>query len=121
MNITEATKVLSDNYECTGESFFYYLYEESIFSVEKFWEYYDCIVAFVGQKDKEPEITKEIDYTYQKILKEFIYHFDPNDLTELKNFPENYTQYIERIEFAQAAYYRNNLALIDDSIFDLQR
>ena len=56
-----------------------------------------------------------------KILKEYIYHFDPNDLTELKNFPENYTQYIERIEFAQAAYYRNNLALIDDSIFDLQR
>ena len=121
MNITEAKKILSDNYNCTGESFFFYLYEESLFSVEKFWEYYDCIVAFVGQEDKDPEITKEIDYTYQKILKEFIFHFDPNDLSELENFPEDYTLYMERIEFSQLAYYMNNLALVDDSIFELQR
>ena len=121
MTIKDSKKIILDNFNCEKNSFVYYLYEECYFSIQKFWEYYDSIIAFVGEKEKDAEITKKITQSYQSILKEFIYHFDPMDIAVIKKFPKNYIDYIERLDFALAAYYTNDINLVDDKRFDLQK
>ena len=98
MNTEEAQKVIFDNDNCSENSFIYFLHEECYFSIEKFWQFYDSIIAWVG-KEKKADITRKITEIYQKMLKEMIYHFDPMDISVIANFPENYTEYIERIDF----------------------
>ena len=120
MNTEQAEKVISDNDNCSENSFIYGLHEECDFWVEKFWEFYDSIIAWIGE-EKKADITKKITQIYQKILKEMIYHFDPMDISVIANFPENYTEYIERIDFALLAYDTDNIDLIDDKTFALQR
>ena len=121
MEIEKARKIISDNYNCNENSFVYFLHEECHFSIEKFWEYYESIASFVGVNEKNAEITREITDSYQRILKEIIFHFDPMDLAVMDNFPENYTDYIERIDYALLAYYTGNLDLLDNEKFELQR
>ncbi len=121
MKIENARQIISDNYNCNKNSFVYFLHEKCYFSIEKFWEYYESITAFIGEKKKDPETTKRITQSYQRILKEIIFHFDPMDVAVMDNFPENYTDYIERIDFAMLAYYTNNIDLIDDEKFELQK
>lgn len=121
MEIEKARKIISDNYNCNENSFVYCLYEKCYFSIEKFWEYYESIASFVGVNEKNAEITREITDSYQRILKEIIFHFDPMDLAVMDNFPENYTDYIERIDYALLAYYTGNLDLLDNEKFELQR
>lgn len=112
MTIENATKVILDNYFCNENSLVYYLHENSYFSNEKFWEFYESITAFAS-KEKDVEITRKITSIYQKILKELIYHFDPIDASVLANFPENYNDYIERLDLALLAYYTDNVDLLD--------
>ena len=121
MEIRNARKIISDNYNCNKNSFIYFLHEECYFSIEKFWEYYESITVFVGGMEKNPETTKQIVHSYQRILKEIIFHFDPMDAAVIDNFPDNYNDYIERIEFALLAYYTNNMDLIDNEKFELQK
>ena len=80
MNTEQAEKVISDNDNCSENSFVYGLHEECYFSVEKFWEFYDSIIAWIGEK-KKSDITRKITRIYQKVLKEMIYHFDPLDIS----------------------------------------
>lgn len=49
----------------------------------------------------------------------FMFHFDPNDWTEIRNFPKNYNEYIERLDGAVDAYFRGVFA--DEALYDLQR
>lgn len=121
MTIKDAKKIISDNSNYEKDSFVCYLYEEGYFSIEKFWEYYDSIAALIGEKEKDAETTRKITQSYQNILKEFIWHFDPNDIADIKNLPENYTDFIERLDFALTAYYTNNTNLIDDDLFELKK
>lgn len=121
MTIENAKKIIEDNYLCNENSFIYFLYEESCFSVESFWAYYESIAALAGEAEKDPEITRQITHSYQRILKEFLYHFDPVDISVLDNFPENYPDYIERIDFALQAYYSGDTDLLDDEKFTLQK
>ena len=120
MKIESARKIILDNYNCNKGSFVYSLYEECYFSIEKFWEYYESIAALVGVYEKSSEITRAITDSYQRILKEMIFHFDPMDVAVMDNFPENYTAYIERIDFALSAYYTDNIDLLDNDTFELQ-
>ncbi len=39
----------------------------------------------------------------------------------LENFPRNYVDYLERIEYAIMAYHSGNAKLTDDDIFELQK
>ncbi len=121
MKVDDAKKIILDNYLCNENSFVYFLHEESYFSTEKFWEYYESIAALVREIEKSPEITRQITQSYQRILQEMIAHFSPMDIAEIDNFPENYYDYIERIDFALLAYYTGKMDLLDDEKFELQK
>ena len=121
MTLENARKIISDNYNCNKNSFVYFLHEESYFSIEQFWKFYESIAAFVGVTEKSSEITRQITQNYQRILKEMIFHFDPTDGSVLDNFPENYINYIERIDLVLLAYYTDNIRLLDNKNFELQK
>ncbi len=118
MTKEKAEKVILENYNGNEGSLTYSLYEDCCFSIEHFWTFYDSIIIFVGEK-KNHEITRMITHIYQRILKEMIYHFDSDDVSNLADFPENYNDYLERIDCALLAYYTDNIDLIDDSKFSL--
>lgn len=57
----------------------------------------------------------------QQFLKEFICHFDPDDVAFMRNFPENHFDYTERLDYAVRAYLENKPEWLDDEMFALQR
>ena len=72
----------------------------------------------IEQSEKDLKMTMKICRSYQYVLREMIYHFDPNDCFQ-GCFPRNYNDYIERLDYAIEAYFKN--ISIDESIFELQR
>ena len=122
MDKNKAKQIILNNHNADKNSFMYFLHEKNYFSDKLFWEYYDSIVALVmTDKDKTPELTKQITGNYQRILKYFVFHFDPDDSYVLKDFPIKYVEYMERLEYALMAYYSGNIKLISEEIFELQR
>ena len=116
-----AKKVIFDN--CYGRygSLVDSLYNDGIFSNEKFWDYHNSIVTLAALRSEEKtfELTMQINMSYQRILKEFLWHFDPNDIAHFDGFPKNYTDYIERLDFAVLAYFNGDLSLVSDERFEL--
>lgn len=123
MNIEKAKKIIYDNCDGVGGSFADLMFCDCIFSKEKFWEYYDSIVtvASLSAEEKSLEFTKVISMSYQRILKEFMYHFALNDIACLDGFPENYNDYIERLDFAIFAYFKGDLSWVKEERFNLKR
>lgn len=123
MSIETAKKIISDNYYAQNDSFVYFLHEECCFSVDKFWEYYESIATLAGldMEEKNLELTMHISCSYQRILQEMIFHFDPNDVAVMGKFPTNYTEFVERIDFAVRAYFLNDISLLEDEGFGLQK
>lgn len=122
MTIEEAKNIIRDNYECKAESFVYFLHEKDSFSKEQFWNFYDSIACLVrADEEKTPELTMQITRNYEHILKYFIYHFNPKDEYKMKDFPENFNGYLERLDYILSAYHNSYDELLDDSFFELQR
>lgn len=121
MNTLKAIEIINNNYLGNDGSLTCSLYNDSYFSIKKFWEYYDSIVQLVNVFFYNDDMTVKISLSYQRILKEIIYHFSPQDISVIKNFPEDYNSYIERLDFAVLAYYTRNPEMLNDDGFELQR
>lgn len=122
MTTGEALDILDKNREGAEPSFIYSLYEECVFSETGFWDFYDCVMTLAKDNSdnvKNFEIAGKIAFVYQWILKEIIWHFDPNDAARHERFPEDYTQYIERLDGAMDAYFRG--VFTDEKLYELQR
>lgn len=120
--VEEAKAILERNYICFKGSLIYDLHEKSCFSVEHFWELYDCIITLakeIPEDKKDLETGGKIFTVCRRVHKEMIYHFDKNDLSALENFPENYNDYIERLDDAADAYFRG--VYVDESLYEMQR
>lgn len=122
MTVSKAKAVLKKNADCAEKSLVYAMYECGRFSKKRFWEFYDCVITLA--KDAltngiDIETARDITWVYQWILKEMIWHFDKKDVSKLRKFPKNYTEYIERLDGAIDAYFRGVFA--DEELYGLQR
>ena len=118
MTTGEALDILEKNREGVEGSFIFSLYEECVFSAAGFWDFYDCVMT-LAKGEKSLEIAGKIAFVYGWILKEIIWHFDPNDAAKQKRFPKNYTDYIDRLDGAMDAYFRG--VFTDEKLYELQR
>ena len=122
MNSAEAKQILKDNFECKENSLIYLLHEKNMFSTEQFWKYYDSIsVLAETDEEKSMNTAMQITKSYQDILKYFIFHLDSHDGYKIANFPINYSDYMDRIEYAIWAYFKGDVKWIDEAMFELQR
>lgn len=122
MEAKTAIQIILNNYKGENNSFIYFLHEKNYYSKEAFWELYESIAALtLCGVEKSIEMIEQITQIYQRLLKYIVFHFDPNDLFTLENFPSNYIDYLERIEYALMAYSKGNVKLIDNYIFELQK
>lgn len=121
MEIKEAKAIIQNNYECKEDCFVFFLHEKNCFRAEQFWNLYDSIASLVVCTEKDPEISKQITHSYEFMLECFIYHLDPKDGYEISGFPDNYSAYMERLEYIVTAYRNGIKDLLDDSMFELQR
>lgn len=121
MTIDQAKHVIEANYSMKENSLALLMYEDCIFSTDAFWSFYDAIACVTRAFVKNEVLTTQITVAYQKILKELIYHFAPNDVAVMEHLPTNYNEYIERLDYAVLAYLDNKTEWLDDEMFDLQR
>jgi len=78
-------------------TFFYYLHEESLFHAE----YYKELCAYIeGLEYISLEDFKDLVFLHHQLIRHLVYHFDPVDIVELKSFPKDYWEVIERIDIA---------------------
>ena len=117
---TTSKQIIQDNYSGNKGTFIASLNDESRFRTELFWELYESIAAFVEHKVYSDELTAQISSVYQRVLKEMIWHFSPTDSSVIANMPENYDDYIERMDSAVEAYMRRT-GMPEEEVFELRR
>lgn len=87
--------LIEDNDKAANNSFLYSLHERNMFDTEAFTKLLDCINA-LEPGSKEALIC--LNHIQSEILKHVIYHFDPGDMSHIGNLPENYWEYLSRLE-----------------------
>jgi hypothetical protein len=98
-----ALKIVRDNYYLDNDSFLFYLHECDLFRADRFNTLCRAVEALAHSRCEL--LTQQITHCYQNILKEFIYHFNPNDSSQITDFPKKYTHYLEKFDCALAEYY----------------
>ena len=117
---TTSKQIIQDNYSGKKGTFIASLNDESRFRTELFWKLYECIAALAEHRVYSDELAAQISSVYQRILKEIIWHFSPTDSSVIANMPENYDDYIERMDSAVEAYMRRT-RMPDEEVFELRR
>ena len=61
-----------------------------------------CVLcAYIdGLESISLEDFKDLVYLHHQLIRHLVYHFDPVDIVELKSFPKDYWEVIERIDIA---------------------
>ena len=118
MDCSRAKQIIADNYYKIEDSLCYLLNEECEFSTLAFWEYYEAIVCITRNGLRTEELSTQIAIGYQRFLKEIVWHFDPNDVAAVEYFPENYNDYIERLDLAVRAYYEGKPEWLNDALLE---
>lgn len=110
MDIEKAMAVLEDNNNAVGNSFLDHLHEQCQFNEQAYWEYYESLIVLGKNKKwiKTDPIMEKIVHTYTYILRCFIYHFDKTDLYEIKEIPIYYTDYLDRLNTAFEAFFKED-------------
>lgn len=98
-------KVLNDNFEAEEHSFLYYLHEEYYFHETALARLCDCIYSLCHTHPHNHMISAQICFIYGQVLRHIIYHFDPDDLSQITNLPSNYTEKLEALEHAITKYF----------------
>ena len=89
--------IVRKNIECEEENtFLYQLHEESIFDERLFHEYIESVGLINSENTDKERIVAVIEMN-DYIIYTAIYHFLPEDLFIMKNFPLNMGKYIEQI------------------------
>ena len=77
-------------------------------------------MALVEHRVYSDELVVQISSVYQRMLKEMIWHFSPADSSVIANMPENYDDYIVRMDSAVEAYMRRT-GMPDEEVFEFRR
>ena len=89
--------LIRKNVQLEEGTFLYYLHEESLFHEEA----YEQLCAYIEGLDSiSLEDFKDLVFLHHQVIRHLVYHFDPVDIVELKSFPPDYWEVIERIDIA---------------------
>lgn len=105
---TEALKILDDNYNGDRNSFIDQLHEKDIFNINEFRKLCNSIETLSKTCKGNSKITVMVVFVYTQTLKHILYNFDPKDCSEISNLPENYSEYIELIDYVIFKYLHEN-------------
>ena len=114
LDLTVSKQIILDNYSGKKGTFLASLNDESCFRTELYWELYESVAALAKQREYSEELAAQISFVYQRMLKEMIWHFSPADSSVIADMPENYQDYIDRMDIAVEAYMRR-LDMLDDA------
>ena len=117
---TTSKQIIQDNYSGKKGTFIASLNDESCFRTELFWKLYESIATLAEHRVYSDELAAQISSVYQRLLKEMIWHFSPTDSSVIANMPENYDDYIERMDSAVEAYMRRT-GIPEEEVFELRR
>ena len=85
------------NVQLEEGTFLYYLHEESLFHEES----YEQLCAHIEELESiSLEEFKDLVFLHHQLIRHLVYHFYPVAIVELKSFPTDYWEVIERIDIA---------------------
>ena len=116
MDTKEAIDIITRNSECGEGTFMWYMHERDLFSPEKLEEFLEGVAALAGE-EKDPAVTRMITDTYQAMLKELIYHFNPDDSCVIEGVPWDYPRWLDKIEYVLSGYYSGDTGVMKDEIY----
>ncbi len=93
--------LITENYYAENKSFMYYLHEENIFNIEALNDLCNYIRS---QKTIDKEVCKKLFFIQAQILKHIIYHFDSDDMSIIKNLPDEYHNYLDHLQKSMEKY-----------------
>ena len=94
--------LLEDNRRADHFSFLYYLHEKKVFHSESLAALCQYLVAL---ESVSIEQLRDLRWIENQILRHLVYHFDPNDLSRIRNLPTNYCEELEAFEQAVSKLY----------------
>lgn len=97
-------QVLNDNYHAQNNSFLYYLHEENRFHEETLLDLCESISSLTSSQNNV--VSAQISFVHSQILKHIIYHFDPNDLSQIYDLPDDWNEKIELLDSTVTQYFR---------------
>jgi hypothetical protein len=101
MTPKQALAVLAANDTAAKGSFVYQLHERDNFDRASFWKLFTAMTIVTGLPPAERGLAaqEQAFHVYEYILKSAIYHYNPNDSSRLRRFPQsNLYGYLDRLE-----------------------
>ncbi len=117
MDKKDAVQIIEDNVNAENDSFLDFLHERDCFNEKSFWLYYTAVrqLGIDFSKQALPrELTAKVVRIYEYFLFLISCHFNDKDRCKIKNLPENYSEYYDRLRMAVKAYLTGNP--IDDEM-----
>ena len=99
--IINGQSIIEDNINARNNSFMYYLHERATFKEKSVDEFLDQL-RHVTHYDVETYMGLE--YVIRQVWRHLSSHFDPNDLFEITNLPEDYIRYVKQLELEVNVY-----------------
>lgn len=93
--------VIEENYKAANDSFLYFLHERDLFDTDAFAKLLDSINSL---EEGKVNVLEQLNFIQKETLKHMIYHFDPNDSSQITNLPEDYWAYLSKLEDAVRKY-----------------
>ncbi|OYD06535.1 hypothetical protein CHM34_15670 [Paludifilum halophilum] len=109
--------VLKKNVRGEKGSFIYFLHERNRFDEKSYREYFNSVINIVNKREPlDRDISTMLVKSYSYILRSFIFHLSPNDLSEIDKYPqESSSDYIENLNIVIESYFRGTK--VDRRIF----
>lgn len=96
-----ALSLIEENCKAENDSFLYFLHEKDLFDTDAFAKLLDSINSLEEWKEN---VLEQLNFIQKEIFKHMIYHFDPNDSSQITNLPEDYWAYLSKLEDAVGKY-----------------
>lgn len=101
-------EIIKDNVYANNQSFLYYLHEECCINYMEFEKLCDAVLEAKKVRHIQKDLDYMVNFIYGCILKNFMYHFDKNDLYTISNLGSDYNEeIIDKLDMVIKEYFLN--------------
>lgn len=96
----DSLQIVLDNEGAINDSFMYYLHERGLFEIEQFNILCEAIKNISHNIDMKEDrrVAYKIHFIHNQIIYHILYHFNPDDLSCIKNLPPNFYEHLNELD-----------------------
>lgn len=98
-------EIIEHNYKGFEGSFLGQLHEAGSFDLQAFEVLCEAVRVLGGADKENRQLASMLIFILTQTLLHLMYHFDPQDLSSINDLPENYSDYVARLEQVVMMYF----------------